>query len=93
MKRARMSTTVDATILARARQLLPGSDSLVIDRALAALVQELEGERELAVLAVHPYDADPDVAWEMPVGPDLPYDGDIPEEVMELAHQRRGERA
>lgn len=93
MKRVRLSTTVDATSLARARQLLPGSDSLVIDRALAALIQELDGERELTALTAHPYDTDPDLVWEVPAGPDLPYDGDIPEEVMELARRRRRERA
>ncbi len=69
-----------------------GSDSLVIHRALTALVQELEGDRELAALAAHPYDADPELVWEVPAGPDLPYDGDIPEGVMELARQRRRER-
>ncbi len=93
MARARISTTVDARSLERARQLLPGSDSLVIDRALTALLQELEGERELSALAACPYDADPDLGWEVPAGPDLPYDGDIPEEVMELARQRHRERA
>lgn len=92
MNRARISTTVDATTLARARQLLPGSDSLVIDRALTSLLQELEGERELAALAAHPFDADPDLGWEAPAGPDLPYAGDIPEEVLELARRRRAER-
>lgn len=93
MRRTRLSTTVDATALARARQLLPGSDSLVVDRALVALLQELEGERELAALAAHPYEADPDLQWEAPPGPDLPFDGDVPEEVMQTARRRRRERA
>jgi hypothetical protein len=80
-------------MLERARQLLPGSDSVVIDRALCALLEELEGERELAALTAHPYDADPELAWEALPGPDLPYDGDIPDAVIELARQRRRERA
>jgi hypothetical protein len=65
----------------------------VIDRALTALLEELEGERELATLAAHPYEVDPEVAWEAPAGPDLPYESDVPDEVIELARQRRRERA
>lgn len=93
MNRARVSTTVDATSLARARELLPGSDSRILDRALTMLIEDLEAERERAVLAALPYDDDPDLAWEAPPGPDLPYEGEVPEEVVQLARQRRRARA
>ncbi|HVB76409.1 MAG TPA: hypothetical protein VNI34_01155 [Candidatus Nitrosotalea sp.] len=93
MGRARVSTTVDAGALDRARLLLPGSDSSLLDRALAALIERLEQERELAALTAHPYEDDPDLAWEAPPGPDLPYDGDIPSEVAQLALERRRKSA
>ena len=93
MKRARVSTTVDATSLGRARELLPGSDSRILDRALAVLIEDLEAERERAALDAHLYDYDPDLAWEAPPGPDLPYNGDVPDELTELARQRRRQRA
>lgn len=89
MDRARLSTTVDAASLDRARELMPGSDSRLVDRALAALIEQLEAERELAALASHPYETDPDLAWESPAGPDLPYQGKAPKEVLELARRRR----
>ncbi len=93
MSRARISTTVDATSLGRARQLLPGADSRLLDRALLALIEDLEEDRELAALAALPYEDDPDLAWEAPPGPDLPYDGEVPEDVIQLALQRRRQRA
>lgn len=93
MNRARLSTTVDATSLERARELLPGSDSRLLDRALAVLIEDLEGERERAALAELPYDNDPDLAWEAPQGPDLQYDGDVPEDVVQLAKRRRRQQA
>ncbi len=89
MERARLSTTVDAAFLDRARQLMPGSDSRLVDRALAALIEQLEAERELAALASHPYEEDPDLAWEAPVGPDLQYEGEVPKDVSDLARRRR----
>lgn len=89
MARMRISTTVDAQRLAAARRLLPGTDSRLLDRALAALVEQLEAERELAALTNHPYEDDPDLAWPAPPGPDLPYDGDVPADVMRLAQRRR----
>lgn len=92
MHRARVSTTVDARSLGRARQLLPGPDSRMFDRALAALIQKVEEELELAALSAHPYEDDPDLAWEAPPGPDLPYDGEVPREVAELARRRRRQR-
>lgn len=89
MNRMRVSTTIDADAFERARRLLPGPDSRLLDRALLALIDALEAERESAALARHPYDDDPDLAWVAPAGPDLPYDGEIPEEVAKLARQRR----
>jgi hypothetical protein len=89
MNRARLSTTVDAASLGRARELMPGSDSRLVDRALGALIEQLEAERELAALASHPYEKDPDLAWEAPAGPDLPYEGEAPKEVLDLARRRR----
>ena len=93
MNRVRISTTVDATSLGRARQLLPGTDSRLLDRALLALIEDLEEDRELAALTALPYEDDPDLAWEAPPGPDLPYDGKVPEDVIQLALQRRRQRA
>jgi hypothetical protein len=69
--------------------MVPGPDSRVIDRALKALIEQVEAEQELAVLEALPYDEDPDLSWQAPPGPDLPYDGDIPEEVLQLARERR----
>lgn len=36
-----------------------------------------------------PVSDDPDLTWTAPVGPDLPYDGDVPAEVRRLAARRR----
>ena len=92
MDRARVSTTVDATVLRRARDLVPGPDSRLLDRALLALIDQLEKEGERAPLVTHPYNDDGDLAWQAPAGPDLPYDGDVPEEVIRLARRRRNTR-
>lgn len=89
MSRVRISTTVDARYLEAARRLLPVADSRLLDRALASLVEQLEGERELAALAHHPYEDDPDLAWQAPPGPDLPFDGAVPPDVISLAQRRR----
>jgi len=64
-----------------------------LDRALLALIEDLEEDRELTALAALPYEDDPDLAWEAPPGPDLPYDGEVPEDVVQLALQRRRQRA
>ena len=85
----RLSTTVDATSLGRARRLLPGTDSRLLDRALDALIRDLEEEHELAALAAHPYEDDASLSWAAPTGPDLPYDGGVPPDVMDLARRRR----
>jgi hypothetical protein len=92
MPRARVSTTLDAEQLARARELSGLPDSRLLDRALAALLDQLEQEREAAALDRHPYEGDPELAWEVPATP-LPYDGDVPKEVLELARRRRAERS
>lgn len=93
MNRARVSTTLDAARLARARRLSGLRDSKLLDRALAALIEQLERESEIAALDRHPYDEDPELSsWEAPPVP-LPYDGDVPDEVVRLAEQRRVERA
>jgi hypothetical protein len=89
MPRQRISTTVDSTLLATARRLLGLRDSDLLDQALEALVKRELARRELAALDAHPYERDPDLAWEAPPGPDLPYDGDIPADVRRLAARRR----
>src|SRR5262249_61230087 len=70
MNRVRISTTVDARSLGRARQLLPGTDSRLLDRALLALIEDLEEGRELAALTALPYADDPDLCWEGTPGSD-----------------------
>jgi hypothetical protein len=90
MARVRISTTVDGPLLERSRRLLGMSDGQLVDRALAALVEEVETRQEQAALDEHPYEDDPDLSWEAPSGPALPYDGDVPAEVLELARRRRG---
>ncbi len=88
MARVRISTTVDGERLARARALTGVSDGKLVDRALVALLEDLEAERELAALDRHPYDDDPDLRWEAPPGPALPYDGEVPADVIALARRR-----
>jgi len=93
MPRVRISTTVDAERLETVRRALGMADSRILDRALDALIEVLEAEQEEAALAAHPYDDDPDLAWEAPPGPALPYDGEVPAEVLRLAAQRRRQSA
>lgn len=69
------------------------ADGRLLDRALVALVQELEEVRESAVLTAQPYEDDPELAWLAPDGPDLPYDGEIPREVVELSRRRRRQQS
>jgi hypothetical protein len=64
------------------------SDSKLIDRALEALLQELDGRHELEAIAAQPYEDDPDLAWATDPGPSLPYDDDVPPEVLRLAERR-----
>lgn len=88
MSRTRISTTVDAEHLAQCRAALGVSDSELIDRALAALRRELVGAHERRALEAAPYEDDPELTWQAPSGPDLPYDGSVPEEVARLAAAR-----
>lgn len=92
MVRVRISTTVDAERWAAARRLLHAPGSHVVDQALAALIEKLEGEHERAVLAAHPYEADEELAWQAGAGPDLPYSGAVPADVLEEAARRRSAR-
>lgn len=92
MSRVRISTTVDERRLAACRKLLGGPDSRLLDRALQALLDELEGEAERRALAEHPYETDPDLAFEVSEAPPLPYDGAVPKEVLAKARARRRRR-
>jgi hypothetical protein len=95
MPRVRISTSVDADRLDRARRLDLGRDSELIDAALTALIDREEQRREIAALEHSPYEADaelrlddPRVDWDQ----ELPYDGGIPADVIELARRRRANR-
>lgn len=90
MARVRISTTVDGDRLQRCRALLEASDSQLVDRAIAVLLEQLIAEHELDALRAQPYEDDPEVAWAAEPGPDLPYDGDVPTDVQALAARRRG---
>ncbi|MEX2558137.1 MAG: hypothetical protein WEB06_21195 [Actinomycetota bacterium] len=92
MARVRISTTVDEARLARSRLLLDAPDSQLLDRALQALIDELEGVAEIRALESAPYEEDPDLAWEVSEGPPLPYDGAVPKEVLAKARARRRRR-
>ncbi len=89
MNRVRISTTVDATKVAAARRLLRLKDSRLMDHALDALIERELARREIDAIEAHPYEDDPDLAWEAPPGPDLPYDGEVPADVRRLARRRR----
>ncbi len=82
---------MDAARLERCRELLGVSDSQLVDDALGALLRELSGAVERAAIDAWPYEQDPDVAWQAPPGPDLPYDGQVPEAVQRLAAERRAQ--
>lgn len=89
MNRVRISTTVDGHRLTTCRRLLEVSDSRLIDRALQALIAELEGIAEIRAIERRPYESDPDLAWEVSDGPALPYDGQVPMDVLARAKARR----
>jgi hypothetical protein len=89
MSRTRISTTVDTERLAQCRDAVGVTDSELVDRALAALLRELVGAHERRAFEAAPYETDPEVAWQAPPGPDLPYDGPVPDEAVRLAEQRR----
>jgi hypothetical protein len=91
MRRVRISTTVDGEQLQRARAIAKRPDAELFDYALALFIQAVEGEREREILHARPYDDDPELA--MPVsGMVLPYDGDVPADVLRLAEERRRQR-
>jgi len=92
MPRVRISTTVDQARLTRCRRLFREPDSRLIDRALKALIDVIEGEAEVRALEIHPYEDDPDLAGVVSEGPPLPYDGDVPKEIPARAKARRRRR-
>lgn len=89
MARVRISATVDGDRLRAAAELAGTTGSALLDQALAALVEHLEAQREIAALERSPYETDPDLAWQPAHGPDLRYDGDVPDDVVALAQARR----
>lgn len=94
MERMRVSTTVDGARLAHARSLFGGRDADMLDRALAALIDEIETEREIAALRAHPYEDDPMLDLPLMELPDeLSHDGEVPPHVLELAKRRRAQRS
>jgi hypothetical protein len=91
MARVRISTTVDEHRLARARKLTKEQDSSLMDRALQALIDEIEAVAELRAIQAKPYDADEELSWDVADDP-LPYDGDVPLAVVERARAMRRAR-
>jgi len=89
MGRVRISTTVDAQQLAAVRHMFGAPDSKILDRALKALLDQVEATQELAALTAFPYEDDPELSWSPPPGGDLPYDGEVPADVRRMAAQRR----
>lgn len=92
MARTRVSTTVDTERLERARQIVGGRDSELLDQALAWLIERDERRREIEALDLSPYHLDgdldigtPEIDWDG----ELPYEGSVPAEVEELARKRR----
>ena len=92
MARVRISTTVDRDRLEECRALVALPDSRLIDRALDALAAAVMTRQEIDALEAQPYDDDPELGWSAPPAPDLPYDGEVPAEVMALAEARRRRR-
>jgi len=76
----------------RARPKLGTRGSMILDRALAVLLAELEAEQEHQALEAMPYEEDPDLTWVAPPAPALPYDGDGPTDVRRLAAARHRHR-
>lgn len=90
MPRERISTTVDAKRLALARSLVAMRDADIFDRALDALIANIEAEREKDALTRFPYEGDAELALpDVVPGEGLSYEGEVPEEVLKLARQRR----
>jgi len=94
MARKRISTTVDGVRLERARALAGAPDAEWIDRAIALYIEVMEGEHERAALREQPYHLDPELdlppAAAAAAADALPYDGEVPADVLALARRRRG---
>ncbi len=91
MGRVRLSTTVDAELLAQARVLVPGKDAELLDLALAAIVRQRRTAREVEILRNSPYRIDEQLDA-IPAAPDfdeLPFDLPVPPAIVELARARR----
>lgn len=80
---------MDSARLATARATHDLPDSQLIDRAIRALLDQDEARRERAALLAAPYEDDDDLSWTAAPGEPLPYDGDVPAEVLALARERR----
>lgn len=95
MARVRVSTTVDREVLRTTRQRLGARDSELFDRALLALLDQLDAAAEATALDAAPYHEDEDLQLPEPElgAEELPYDGEVPPEVVELAERRRRRRA
>ena len=92
MTRVRISTTVDGERLRSTRALSGRPDSELFDRAPRLFIETDEAERERAALRALPYDEDPTRQPSI-LGAAafvaLPYDGDVPADVLRLAAERR----
>jgi hypothetical protein len=92
MTRVRISTTVDAKALDEARRLVNGRDGQMLDAAMRALIEKLATEAESKALDSWPYASDLDLRMPDALADDrdaLPYDGDVPADVVALARHRR----
>lgn len=70
-------------------------DSERFDRALDLFVRQSTIDHEVAALALFPYEVDPVLNMgDAPGDPhdELPHDGEVPEEILRLAAERRGRR-
>jgi len=63
-------------------------DAEIFDRALDALIFEIEGGAERDALTRFPYEGDTELALpDVGPGDGSSYEGEVPEEVLELARQ------
>lgn len=96
MNRVRVSTTVDSEKLKQAEALVGAPRSALFDAALAALIEKRLDAQEIAALSANPYQRDSElflpkseIDWDV----ELPYDGEIPPNVVALAKRRRRAKA